>query len=505
TWQANIPDLSEAAKTASHIGLFITLFVLAIVGLVTFVIFHAVDSSVKSVRHAFDSTSSSGFTTKTATGDSVSLNSTDMIVLPTPAGQAPVYVGIFYNATKDVRFIGKAKLGVPALLWKGPDLDSNIYSATFYADASRIYVAYGDQVQALNRGTGTSEWTTQFTDDVDDCKDCMTIVGGHLLVKTKDGLINAQDPVTGKGQYSRRLNNASASQVYAANGLYFMTDDNDTAGSGSYLASIKPESGQDIKSVTPTCTPPDDPNFPINFQARNPVLPVPGTHDVVVVLSEGTTCIERFNMDTGAQVWATVPLGDASYDSDHLTISGSYLLASDDKGIDVMNLGTGDGRRVLAPNDATPTARLVIGRRVVATTQSTRGTTKYGMAAWSLDTGQLAWATPPGVSEPFDDSAYSSTDTINDGESFFLLTPTATTIRTATFARTGRTLTIRIINPDTGVAVKTARTTYSGGGDTGSHSLHIAAVSGDSMVLDIDGDLSTIDLGTGKVTSKGGG
>ncbi|HEY4378523.1 MAG TPA: hypothetical protein VGM93_15255, partial [Acidimicrobiales bacterium] len=141
TWQANIPDLSEAAKTASHVGWFIMAFVVAITALVGFVIFHAVDSSVKSVRHAFDPSGSSGFTTKTATGDSVTLNSTDMIVLPGPPGQAPSYVGIFYNGTKDVRFVGRAKLGVPDLTWKGPDLDSNTYSATFYADASRIYVA----------------------------------------------------------------------------------------------------------------------------------------------------------------------------------------------------------------------------------------------------------------------------------------------------------------------------------------------------------------------------
>lgn len=508
TWQSNIPDLSEAAKSASHVGWFIMIFVLIFAVGLPVIIILSVSHTVSSVQHSFNnsSSSSSGFTTKTSGGDSLSLNSTDVYLLPgNKPGQPPSYVGVFYDATQDVRLIGRAKMGVANLTWKGPDLDSNTYSATFYADASRVYVALGDEIQALNRQTGTTEWTTQFTDDIDDCSSCMAIVGGHLLVKTKDGLINSQDPVTGKGQYSRRLNNANSSQAIAANGLYLMTDDNDQSGTGGYLASINPQSGQDIKSIQPTCSTPDDPGFVINFQSGDPVLPVPGTHDVVVVLSEGSTCIERFNMDTGAQVWATAPPGDSDYDTDHLTFSGNYLLASDDSGIDVVNMSTGDGRRLTAPNDTTPLARFVIGRRVVATTTSTRGTTKYGLAAWGLDSGQLAWSTPPGIAQPFDDSAYTSTDTINDGEAYFLLTASPTTIRTATFARTGRQLTIRIINPVNGVVTKTARTTYSGGEDTGSHSLHLAGVTGNTLVLDVDGDLSTVDLTTGKVGSRGGG
>ena len=145
-------------------------------------------------------------------------------------------------------------------------------------------------------------------------------------------------------------------------------------------------------------------------------------------------------------------------------------------------------QRLALPPDVTAVPVAVSGSLLVAETTTTRGTTRGGLAAWDLGTGQAVWQSAmPDGSKPFSDRLAGSSESLFPDSPLSTVVAVGTELRLATFSGDTYTASLRTIDPATG-ALGEPRS-WSFGDGPGIPSLRLHRVTPEGMLITADSGL----------------
>ncbi|HYI62381.1 MAG TPA: PQQ-binding-like beta-propeller repeat protein [Acidimicrobiales bacterium] len=390
--------------------------------------------------------------------------------------------------------------------WTAPVVPADVYSAQFRVTDDLVLASLGAEVVALDRATGASRWRASASDEVDPrCRHCFAVLGDTLVVLGRDATVTALDVADGSGRWSRRLESPRGS-THVVGGTLLVVDQVDLSGPAS-LAVTDPATGEVGGRITPSCP---DPAYPaelaqvIAFQPDSPVIPVPGSDDVVLAFGSTTTCVQRWTLPDPRMRWSRAAELGSGLTDPTTTADGTDLVISDSSALVHVGLSEGSMTALPLPRDTAPAGPAVLaGGRLVTAVTSSRGTARLSLLAFDLRRGEALWdrALPRGV-EAFDLSPDRSTETLFAGDARFLLAPAgADDVALVTLASPGQRLTVEHVAVATGRARPVGRDTFAlrYEGST-SPSARIERVTGGRVVFTTESIPQVLDLATGRVT-----
>lgn len=479
-------------RTASGLGCLLTVFV--VIGAISaaIVVFaRSVSTDVKeSLDRAFD-----------VDPTRLSLGAGSVVVLDPAGADGKVVDGaggptevaaVVYDAQHDTRFVARLPLTAggdrPEPVWTSEPFPSGTYDAAVAQIGGTVLLGVADEVWALDAATGARSWTAPLPDKVSaGCATCFTVVGDTLVVVTQDDQVHAYGTASATPRWTRRLESPSARVLVSDAGV--VVSDQDPAKPGSQLVTVlDPASGAPRSALSPTC-PGRDGGFPTTMNFADRVLAVPGSPDLVGSISFGGTCLVRWDGTTGQIRWTTTAEAGGSLDADDALVTADRLFAPTADGAMLsVDLATGGSSRLALPPDVTAVPVAVTGNLLVAETTTTRGTTRGGLAAWDLGTGQAVWQSAmPDGSKPFSDRLSGSSESLFPDSPLSTVVAVGAELRLATFSGDTYTASVRTIDPATG-ALGEPRSWAFGDGP-GIPSLRLHQVTPEGMVLTADSGL----------------
>lgn len=445
-------DLSGAADTAVKttkagcgIGSVVMLIVLVVVGIIVFSVVRGVNDATKGISKAFSSAPSSNLFPD---GDAT-------WVLPGGEGSEVDVLTLVSDNQDDSR----RKL--VRLTMSEDGTEQRWISAAFAKDAYTVVVAYAgndlwvganDELRLLDLRTGKERWHTGLNDKVTTgCPGCFSVVEGKLVVRTDDAYLSGFGASSGEPLWTKRLGSVGA-RPSVASGRVIVVDQE--SGKDPLATTLDPASGRVVNASTIRCPATPDEPFDVELQTGAQIVGVPGSTDVAAVAGSGYSCAARWDPATGAVRWTDRGEGSASPTDNRTLVAGTDLVFATNEALVRIDLGSGR-RTTLAPvPDVRAKPLAIVGRTVLGETETTRGTTKGGLAAWSLDDGRNLWATPlPQGAQLASDNAYNSSDALFDGQNRSVYVPPATPAGPAhvmTFEGEGRTYRTQTLDLATG-------------------------------------------------------
>ncbi|MBK6856465.1 MAG: PQQ-binding-like beta-propeller repeat protein [Microthrixaceae bacterium] len=437
------------------IGCFLTVFVLLgamIAGIVLFT-----RSVGKEVSKAFD-------TVRELNTSNLSLYPGSLLFLEDPAaagktvdggGSAPEIVGLTYDGSSNTHFVARAVLAegedTPEPMWTSEPLPKNTSNIQLAQIGDTVFVGLGDELQALDVETGVQRWKADLPDKVGvGCDACFLVAGDTLMVVTDDDQINAFGTGSATPRWTRKLVSTGGEVSLSEAGLVVI--DQDPAVPGSTVVSVlDPASGTPRSAVTPEC-PPQNGSFPTKMNFSDLVVAVPGTTDLVSTVSFGSTCIVRWDGNTGQIRWVAFTDLAGHFEHDDVLATGDRLFVPVGDGtMASVDLGSGATSRLALPADVTAHPVAVLEGRLIAETTTTRGTQRGGLAAWDLATGQPIWQTAmPDGSKPFSNRVSWASETLFPDSPLSTTVVAGPVLRLATFSGDDYTGSLRTVDVASG-------------------------------------------------------
>ncbi|MCU1452411.1 MAG: outer membrane protein YfgL, lipoprotein component of the protein assembly complex [Acidimicrobiales bacterium] len=434
--------------------------------------------------------------------DHLSLSSGDHVMLPGEPRQPLGFVGVFYDSSNDQRIVGRTRVGARGLDWKSAPLPKNVSSAVFALDAGRVFVGAKDQLLAFDLTRGTLAWKAQLSDEVEtSCPTCFLSIGGRLIVRTRDAIVRALDPGTGRLLWQRRLE-ATNGKLLVAGGHLVVTDRRPKPAFNGFVGVVDLATGADVRRIQPTCPAAYDGGYIATFQPFDLIRAIPGTENVVVAVSSGSSCLQRWDLATGRQLW-NVPIASASsLDDGHVLVGRTDMAIADSRRLDLFDLATGRARAMSVGQDESVKPQGLLAGLVVGVVSQTRGSDRPALAAWSRASGQRLWTRSLQGLAAFSPVDSRSTDALFSSEpGRFLVSMGGSDLRLVTLARQDTALNVETIDPSTGGTVRAVHGHYRPRYESGSYSVGLERVQGDQLVITVDSLLQTIDLGSGAVSA----
>ena len=399
---------------------------------------------------------------------------------------------VVYDPQENARFVARLPLtqgrDTPDPVWSSDLFPTNVYDASLAQIGDTVLLGVADEVWALDAATGARSWTAPLPDKVSaGCATCFAVFDDTLVVVTEDDQVHAYGTASATPRWTRRLESPSARVVESDAGV--VVSDQDPAKPGTQLITVlDPASGAPRSALSPTC-PGRDGGFPTTMNFADSVLAVPGSPDLVGSISFGGTCLVRWDGTTGQVRWTTTAEAGGSLDDDDALITADRLFAPTADGAMLsVDLATGGSTRLALPPDVTAVPVAVSGSLLVAETTTTRGTTRGGLAAWDLGTGQAVWQSAmPDGSKPFSDRLAGSSESLFPDSPLSTVVAVGTELRLATFSGDTYTASLRTIDPATG-ALGEPRS-WSFGDGPGTPSLRLHRVTPEGMLITADSGL----------------
>ncbi|HEX2576012.1 MAG TPA: PQQ-binding-like beta-propeller repeat protein, partial [Aquihabitans sp.] len=435
-----------------------------------------------------------------ASADLYPLSGSATVLPGEPSGPTDVVLLATDNGSGSKRVVTRVKLGGDLdegeLTWKSDPLPSDVYTASFAADAETVYVGAGDEVRSLSLRTGEERWRASLTDKVTTgCPDCFRIVDGTLVVRTDDSYLTGFSTESSEPRWSRRLASPSAAASIVG-GSVLLVDDPPDAQALTEVTTIAPADGKVVRTFAPSCPQSPDTPFPIEMSAGDPVHAVPGTGDLVAAFGFGYGCIVRWEAATGAVRWAT-PLPDGNFEDEQPpVITATDLVVTKTSGSLRVDLATGRATPLEPVPDADTQPKAVVGTTLLAETTSTRGTTRGGLAAFDLASGRRLWSTQlESGAQPVSRGRYRSSDALFDGSPRTLLVTTGPTPLLLTFEGETREILRQELDVATGELTRgTERQFVSRFGSSGTPSITVESVDARSLLLSVDSIIEVVPL-----------
>lgn len=496
------PDVSDfqpinpdAAKKAAGCGMSVVIFIILI----------TVASVGIPLYFAFKDSGSFGDLFGGLTGTSAPDTTPSYAFLPAePAGPAPyVLLTSGYDSGKGavVHHVIKVDGKDQKAAWTSPDLGSTDQERPLLSDGTRLLLPDGRRIVALNLSDGTLAWQAPLSDEfrgwrmARDCPGCFALNGTAVSAVTSDGVLATFDTTNGQSLWTRRLVDVNA-RVWSVGGVLAVFDGEST---DRKLFVLDPATGAELHALSPTCVEPGDtPNFSNTLSSTFQVSPVPGAAALDLAFGSSPSCVQRWDLTTGAQT-ANVLIGQSfSFGDDSLLSMGTTTFAGGNQGYVLADMTTGAAVPVAGEEGWEYRPLGLAGGRVATVGKSSRGTTKYTVVFFDAATGAKTGESPLGASQPGAGFWGASNTSADEKSDFFL--PAVSGDKVVIVQLRGETkLEVSAVDPATAVS------TVLGTNDVKTSDIipnYGPAVWGGTKALVRFGDdnLWTVDLTTGKIT-----
>jgi len=456
---------------------------------------------VDSMRERFDSTFDANSSLITLSGSATMLDARGG-----EPGTELVAIAQDNEGTDTVRRLARIRFAGDgsSLVWQSEPLDDSVSRAEVAVVGDTMFAGIEDDLYALDFASGETKWHTTLRDKVTTgCPSCFAAAGGRLIVRTADAYVTAFGPSTSEQQWSIRLNSPSGA-VWVDGDNVLVVDDPEDANQPTPVVSIDPATGKARGSTTPTCAASDRTPWTLAMSPSDVVRPVAGSDDVVAAFGFGDGCVARWSPVSGKVRWTRRIQDVSSWRQDEAAMGSKDLaIASTSGRLIAVDLASGQARGLDQPADATTTPDTIVGRTLVATTATTRGTTRGGLAAWDLRSGDRLWvvAQPDGAL-PVSDGRYHTSDALFDGSPRSVLVPGPGGLSLFVFEGTEDTFTVAPIDLGTGDYGTQVRRAYLTRYDSGTSSLTVEGSDPSRLVISIDTLIQALPVtGTGEIVS----
>jgi outer membrane protein assembly factor BamB len=457
-----------------------------------------------------DSTGGTDLSIDGVVGTDLSPSTGDLLVLPGALDDDPEVVTMATPIGGDGRVVALVELD-DGVVWQAEVVPDDVYSAQFVATDDVVLASLGRDVVGLDRATGDVLWEAEASDQVHPfCSDCFALVDDTLVVLGGDGEVTALDPDTGDVRWEHRFASASGKVVPLEDTVLLVDDppDDDVAAALTMIQ-VRPSDGSELSRFAPGCIDDTVPGATHSVSAtpRLPVVPVPGSDDIVIAYGTFPSCVQRWTVTTGERQWSRTTEARLDwYDADDQAwaLGPTDVVFAGYGGWLVVSLSEGGVLEVPAPADSrADPAVTVAGGLFVGTVSSTRGTTEWSLVAHDLGSGDEQWTRELGPEQtPAVVGPESWTESVYDGAIFAVL-PVGDELRLLTIGPPGPRFEVGEIDPDTGageiVGVAPVRTD-----SPTSVSARIDTVRDGLALVDAGGVFHVVDLSTGEVAAAWG-
>lgn len=500
TWTPDITvTVARTPKVSTGSGKGCVLGVFLLIGAIVAGVVVMVSSVSKSVKDTMDRALTVDNSRLTLTGRVVAIDPTGSGGHQTDgAARSAEVVAVAYDSGSNSRLavrlelVGSAERPDPK--WTTDAFPESVYDAPLAQLGDRLMMAVGDDLKAVNLQTGATVWTAALPDKVTPgCETCFVVLGDTLVVHTVDDQVLGFGAGSPEPRWTRRLASAASDVLVSAAGV--VISDEDPAKPGQQMVTVlDPVSGAQRSALVPSCVP-DQSGFPRTMNFADHLAVIPGGPDLVAMVSSIETCLVRWDGSTGQIKWTVQVSDGGSLDGDDMLVTADRLIApTTDGALASVNLADGAANRLVTPTDLAVVPVGVSADVLLAETTTTRGTTRGGLAAWNLSSGQPLWQTSmPDGAKPFSDRS-STSDALFSGSPLARLEFTAAGADLVTFNGDDYSVSLQKVDLATGTLGEARRWVIGEG--PGTLSVGVGALSPHGLLVSAQSSVLALPVGT---------
>ncbi len=416
---------------------------------------------------------------------------TDLLI-PSTSAAGPQIAGDFYDANGDIYFVGLVDAGTRKLLWKTDALEKG--SVTLVSGTDLIYTANGANLKAYHAADGSLAWQTEMKDSLSYGKSAMLVTAGRVIVDTADQSISAYDAESGELVWSRHLAYNDSTLRLMGNSLVEFDYPEGTFDEALFF--IDPVSGSQQRSIAPTCNANDD---TLNLSSDDGLLYDETSDRLVLVYADG--CVQGIDLGTGEVAWTGTSQNrfDFSFDGLQSLLTKSALYFGSDNDLVAVDLAAGKTKVLINNADYSLLPLAQNGDTLIVRAKRTLGTTRFELWGVNITSGALSWQMNLPGAEPLDppDEMAGLIDKTDLGWTWHMSSAGFVLL---TFSGEPNRLTLETFNPADGTSLgKTTINLSRVSGDFYSIP-SIFGSQGDSLYMNVDGNLCSVDLASGKLS-----
>jgi len=301
--------------------------------------------------------------------------------------------GVVYEV---LRYDGKDSKPV----WVSASFKDFTSTSAMAIDTRNVYIVEKTKLFAFKLTDGTLAWQTAISDDVSpsDCEDCLTSIDKRVIVKSKDGTLQAFDQDKGAPLWSRRLENANGRLIRVGTNLILV----DGKPGNDVTTVVDQTTGADKAPVAASCHPTES-SSTYAPDSTDEFFPSPAGDALLIFYESSPTCIQSFDPVTGAMQWGVIA-ERTSFDSSNMNVidSPEGLIVGDRSGMGIIAPDRSGYRDLGSDPDLDYLPIGVSGSMAIAEVTNNRGTTKTSIVGIQMATGQLVWDTSFGAAKSVD-------------------------------------------------------------------------------------------------------
>ncbi len=273
-------------------------------------------------------------------------------------------------------------------------------------DPTQIYLAYDTTLTAFNRADGTNLWLVELSDRISNiCRDCLQVFGNRVVALTDDGHLSAYDTRSGETAWKVRLNISPRWMQNLGDQVVVLDEGDDGVGINIY----KPEDGERLQRIIPTCRNEIFPDVLQGLGIYDPVIVTPdGEHLLIPIYKYQPGCVQTWAATSLSQVGQiSVPVDIlAGMGKDFLFTQDAIYLSGEnpEDEIEVFQVNLADGSATalyhdpdykLTPLDAQASTLTLLAQR-------TRGTSRFELRGVTPVSGTEPWVYEFTAEEPIE-------------------------------------------------------------------------------------------------------
>jgi outer membrane protein assembly factor BamB len=327
----------------------------------------------------------------------------NMAVLAGEPGAAPslVVADSTYENSHTVRRLKRFDGGTGEARWTSPELPGDDAAVPLLTDANNVYVAVKAKVAAYKLTDGTAAWQGSLSDEYNgsSCAECFILVGTRLVVRTADGTLQAFDTAGGAPVWSQRLEDVNATIVRVGDVIVVR----DGRGGDYTLTTLDPVTGTPIASFTPACVRPDG-RYSSDLDSSSILRSSPAGDALIVGVGSSPWCLQGWDPHAGAMAW-TVHADDSTYfrdDDFRLLDSPAGLVLTTGDTIGIVDPTRTSYRTILKAEQTEFRPIAATADVLYVEAVNSRGTTKAGVRALDLASGEQRFEFSTGKAKPID-------------------------------------------------------------------------------------------------------
>ncbi len=370
---ARIQDYQYKKPISTLVGIFTGLFVLFMIGIVSFVIISI-----------FSKTE-----TRSETGLRIYSINNPILTKPESKESAGELLGIGYNEDETYRLTFLDFSKKPVVQWQSSDLGDQTYLIRIKQSDQKIVMVSKTSVSVLQKSSGTKIWETSLSDQLPNaCESCFQITETTIFALTQIGTLHAIDLETGQQKWALNFDDWHDEIVVFDNNPIVVRDVDGIP----TLTTLDGATGQVISESNPTC-----PNYiftddPQEFELNSKIVQNQRNYYLLYGFWE-PGCFEKWDPVTSTRDWQTLLPEDLARGDQDFLFSEESVFLSKNNGNEIwqVNLETGDAKQILKNEDYYIQAVIVQNDILIVEADRIKGSNRFELWGIDLNTSQRIW------------------------------------------------------------------------------------------------------------------